>query len=99
MGRSIQHPLMPPTAFSRGSIHLASADATQHPDQRNYFSVDADLEILSKAVRYCETISTTSPLKDITVARQDPNPEKYTSADDFREFTKDQSVTEYHPIG
>ncbi|SNX83165.1 related to Glucose dehydrogenase [acceptor] precursor [Melanopsichium pennsylvanicum] len=86
--------------FSRGSIHVSSADAKVPPKiDANYFSVDADLEILSKAVKYCETITTTSPLKEITVARQDPNPNKYTSDDDFREFTKDQSVTEYHPIG
>ncbi|SPO21907.1 related to Glucose dehydrogenase [acceptor] precursor [Ustilago trichophora] len=86
--------------FSRGNIHIASSDPKQPPKiNANYFSVDADLEILSRAVKYCETITTTSPLKDITVARQDPNPEKYSSNDDFREFTKDQSVTEYHPIG
>lgn len=86
--------------FSRGNIHIASSDPKQPPKiNANYFSVDADLEILSRAVKYCETITTTSPLKDITVARQDPNPEKYSSKEDFREFTKDQSVTEYHPIG
>ncbi|CDS82146.1 related to Glucose dehydrogenase [acceptor] precursor [Sporisorium scitamineum] len=86
--------------FSRGNIHITSADAATPPKiNANYFSVDADLEILSRAVKYCETITTTSPLKEITVARQDPNPEKYSSDDDFREFTKDQSVTEYHPIG
>lgn len=86
--------------FSRGSIHIASADAKQPPKiNANYFSVDADLEILAKAVKYCETITSASPLKQITVARQDPNPEQYSSDADFREFTKDQSVTEYHPIG
>ncbi|KAJ1028611.1 hypothetical protein NDA16_001777 [Ustilago loliicola] len=86
--------------FSRGNIHLSSSDPTKPPKiQANYFSIDADLEILSKAVKYCETIADTSPLKEITVARQDPDPSKYTSDDDFREFTKDQSVTEYHPIG
>ena len=85
--------------FSRGSIHIASADPQQPPKiHANYFSVDADLEILAKAVKYCETITTTEPLKKITVERQDPNPAKYSSDADFREFTKDQSVTEYHPI-
>ncbi|SPO44147.1 related to Glucose dehydrogenase [acceptor] precursor [Moesziomyces antarcticus] len=86
--------------FSRGTIHAASSDPAQPPKiNANYFSVDADLEILSKAVKYCDTITTTSPLKDITVARQDPDPEKCTTDDDFREFTKDVTSTEYHPIG
>lgn len=86
--------------FSRGTIHAASSDPAQPPKiNANYFSVDADLEILSKAVKYCDTITATSPLKDITVARQDPDPEKCTSDNDFREFTKDVTSTEYHPIG
>ncbi|SAM80724.1 related to Glucose dehydrogenase [acceptor] precursor [Ustilago bromivora] len=86
--------------FSRGKIHVSSSDPTKPPKiHANYFSIDADLEILSKAVRYCQTVTDTSPLKEITVARQDPDPSQYNSDEDFREFTKDQSVTEYHPIG
>ncbi|EPQ28815.1 uncharacterized protein PFL1_03618 [Pseudozyma flocculosa PF-1] len=86
--------------FSRGNIHITSSDPTAAPriDPR-YFSVDADLEILSKAVRYSSTMAEAPSLKDITVGRQDPDPEKYKTEDDFREFTKDQAVTEYHHIG
>ncbi len=60
--------------FSRGNIHIASSDPNTPPKiNANYFSVDADLEILSEAVKYCETITTTSPLAEITLARQDPS--------------------------
>lgn len=86
--------------FSRGNIHVKSKDPNEAPKiDPKYFSVDADLEVLSKAVKYCDKIVSTAALKDITVARQDPDPEKYSTDADFREFTKDQSVTEYHPIG
>ncbi|KAN0063077.1 hypothetical protein ACQY0O_004240 [Thecaphora frezii] len=86
--------------FSRGTIHIASSDPQAVPkiDPR-YFSVDADLQILAKAVRYCDKMVAAPSLSEITVARQDPDPEKYKTEVDFREFTKDQSVTEYHHIG
>ncbi|PWZ00540.1 alcohol oxidase [Testicularia cyperi] len=95
---SILSALMQP--FSRGTIHISSSDPTVAPKiDPKYFSVDADLQVLSKAVKYCNEMVSHDALKSITVGRQDPDPEKYSSEDDFREFTKDQSVTEYHPIG
>lgn len=86
--------------FSRGSIHLTSSDPTKPPKiNPNYFNVDADLEILAKAVKYCDKMVSVAALKEIIVARQDPDPTKYSTDEDFREFTKDQSVSEFHPIG
>lgn len=53
---------------------------------------------MSKAVKYCDRIVESSHLKDLIVARQDPNPEKYTTEESYDEFVKDHSVTEYHAM-
>lgn len=91
---AIQHP------FSRGEIHITSNDALKPPriDPR-YFSVNADLKIMSKAIKWCDEIAASPSLKDLIVRRQDPDPEKYKTEKDFEEFVKDYAVTEYHHLG
>ncbi|PWN18935.1 alcohol oxidase [Microstroma glucosiphilum] len=86
--------------FSRGSIHITSADHSKKPaiDPR-YFSVKADLKIMSKAMKNCDAVVESGHLKDLIVRRQDPDPAKYNSEEDFDEFVKDYAQTEYHHIG
>lgn len=90
----LQHP------FSRGEIHIKSSDPLEAPriDPR-YFSVDADLKVMSKAVKWCDKIAASPSLEDLIVQRQDPDPEKYKTEKDYDEFVKDFSVTEYHHLG
>lgn len=91
---ALQHP------FSRGEIHITSTDPLKPPRiDPKYFSIDADLKIMSKAVKWCDKIVSSPSLKDIIVKQQDPSPEKYKTEEDYDEFVKDFSVTEYHPLG
>lgn len=88
---ALQHP------FSRGEIHITSKDPKGRPtiDPR-YFSVKADLKVMSKAMKYCDKVVASEHLKDLIVQRQDPEPAKYKTEEDFDEFVKDFSSTEYH---
>ncbi|PWN48648.1 alcohol oxidase [Violaceomyces palustris] len=95
---SILSALMQP--FSRGTIHAQSTNPKDDPlIDPKYFSVDADLDVLAKGVNYCDKIVSSPSLKEIVVERQDPNPEVYKEEKDFREYVKDQSVSEYHHLG
>lgn len=91
---ALQHP------FSRGTCHITSKDPLAKPafDPR-YFSVQADLSVLAKAVKWCDQIVKSPALKDHVVQQQDPLPDKYKTDADFKEFVKDFTSTEYHSCG
>ncbi|MCO5573346.1 hypothetical protein L7F22_027115 [Adiantum nelumboides] len=83
----------------QGSIHIQSEDPKKQPAiEPRYFSIDADLKILAKAVKYCDEIVNTEPLKSCIAQRQDPDPEKYTTEKDFEEYVKDYCATVFHPV-
>ncbi|KAL2011271.1 hypothetical protein VTN00DRAFT_3989 [Thermoascus crustaceus] len=57
LGISLLHPL------SRGSVHIASADATQPPIiDPKYLSNELDVEFMSRHLRFMETIAESQPL-------------------------------------
>lgn len=57
LGVSLLHPL------SRGSVHIASADATQPPTiDPKYFSNELDVEFMARDLRFMETIAESQPL-------------------------------------
>jgi choline dehydrogenase-like flavoprotein len=60
-------PLLP---FSRGSVHIQSADATQSPaiDPR-FFFVDFDLQATLAAARLVQRFWATQPVADLVVAQ------------------------------
>ncbi|CAO1613100.1 unnamed protein product [Sympodiomycopsis kandeliae] len=91
---ALQHP------FSRGEIHITDSNPLTPPSiDPNYFSSKADLEVLAKGVEWCERIVSSPALSQYINKRQDPNPEKYKTSQDFQEFVKDTASTEYHHIG
>ncbi|KAI1498089.1 hypothetical protein F5X99DRAFT_420881 [Biscogniauxia marginata] len=88
--------------FSRGSVHITSADASAQPawDPR-YCSHPLDMEILARNVQFVERIVSTPPFRDVV----DPDPGKRIPdivADDLeraREIVRDRTVSCFHISG
>ncbi|CAE6406476.1 Glucose oxidase [Rhizoctonia solani AG-1 IB] len=90
---AIQHP------FSRGNIHIGSADPlAKGVYDPKYFSKSIDLQTLVEAVKFGVKISKTEPLASSVVGRQDPAPE-VTSDEDIATYIKTYVESVYHPIG
>ncbi|CAE6364331.1 unnamed protein product [Rhizoctonia solani] len=90
---AIQHP------FSRGNIHIGSADPlVKGIYDPKYFSKSIDLDTLVEAVKFGLKISKTEPLASSVVGRQDPAPE-VTSDEDIAAYIKTYVESVYHPIG
>lgn len=90
---ALQHP------FSRGTVHITSNDPLKLPElDPRYFSANADLEVLAKAVKWIDRVVDTPALKNIIKERQEPAPEK-TSMPILENWVKDTTSTTYHPVG
>uniref|UniRef100_A0A0W0G550 Glucose-methanol-choline oxidoreductase N-terminal domain-containing protein n=1 Tax=Moniliophthora roreri TaxID=221103 RepID=A0A0W0G550_MONRR len=86
--------------FSRGSVHITSADAQVRPAiQPNYLSNRADLEILSKAIEFTLQLYQTPPLSDLIVAPVAPPFFKSDDAEKVNEFAREILSTVHHPVG
>ncbi|KAF8604818.1 alcohol oxidase [Ceratobasidium sp. AG-I] len=88
-----QHP------FSRGNIHIGSADplvkATINP---NHLSKTFDQDTFVEAIKFGLTVSKTEPLASLIVGRQDPAA-NVTSDADLTNYVKTYLRTIHHPIG
>jgi len=91
---SLSHP------FSRGSIHIQSADPAKPPkiDPR-YLSNPLDLEILARHTLYIETIAKTEPLASLLKpdGRRVPLDAHISSLEEAKKFVVDTLVSTYHP--
>ncbi|EKM50925.1 uncharacterized protein PHACADRAFT_128563 [Phanerochaete carnosa HHB-10118-sp] len=69
--------------WSRGTIHITSADPKAHPHiDPHYFADDFDREILAQGVKFALKIGETEPLRGLTKARVGPPPEVDLSTDE-----------------
>ena len=91
---SLSHP------FSRGSIHIKSADPTEKPAiDPKYLSNQLDLEILARHLLFVETVAKTEPLathlkKD---GRRVPPNARISTIEEAKKLIVDTVVSTYHP--
>ncbi|KAF7596021.1 hypothetical protein BBP40_003801 [Aspergillus hancockii] len=94
--------------FSRGSIHLPSQEpgtrATIHNkpviDPRYYLGVgEIDLTIMKLGQRLTNRICTTKPLSEIICSRVFPPPPDPAETDEYDDFVRNYTITDWHPIG
>ena len=87
--------------FSRGSVHIKSADAQVRPAvQPNYLSNRADLEILSKAVEFTLQLYQTPPISNQILRPVAPPFTKDQNEDEkMHEFVRNILSTVHHPVG
>lgn len=88
--------------YSRGNIHITSADPTEYPriDPR-YLSHPADLEILSTIALQLQVVAKTDPFASLlknNASVYSPNYNEITP-ENVEEHVKNTLSTIYHPIG
>jgi choline dehydrogenase len=93
--------------FSRGSVHINSADPTAHPTiDPAYLQHPLDLDMMARAVLHCLTFTEVEPLK--SVFRRQANGEVVSAEaggklpktlEEAKEYVRRNTVTEYHPVG
>jgi choline dehydrogenase-like flavoprotein len=91
---SLSHP------FSRGSIHIRSADPSEKPViDPNYLSNELDLEILARHLLFVETIAKTEPLASLLKkdGRRVPPNVHVHNLDEAKKVVRDTLVSTYHP--
>ena len=87
--------------FSRGSVHLNSANPASKPTiDPNYLSHPLDVEIFARHVQYFETLAQTEPLASLFKKEGRRNPPGATVKDlaSAKELIK-QVISYYHPTG
>ncbi|KAF8643365.1 hypothetical protein AX16_009093 [Volvariella volvacea WC 439] len=89
----IQHP------FSRGSIHINSADPFTPPSiDPNHLQYDTDLEILGRATAFISEVANTAPLQPLVAGKQLP-PSIISTIDDYKAYAKGSFGSGSHLIG
>ena len=84
---------------SRGTVHIASADARQAPQIRpNYLSAPGDRTIASDSIRHARALMSTNAVAKYRPREFLPGPEYRTSADLARK-AGDIATTIFHPVG
>ena len=85
--------------FSRGSVHIQSADPLQPPAiDPAYFRNPIDLDVVVQAVKFARKVATTPPLGDSLVKMVQPGPEVQTD-EQFAEYCKNKLWPVFHPLG
>ncbi|TFK86053.1 GMC oxidoreductase [Polyporus arcularius HHB13444] len=86
--------------FSRGSVHISSADPRAPPAiDPNYFSNPLDLEILLALFKFALKLYDTDPIREAVVRRVAPTAEESSSDEALLEYIKNGSGCVYHPLG
>ncbi|KAJ0162093.1 L-sorbose 1-dehydrogenase [Colletotrichum tanaceti] len=92
----LEHP------FSRGSVHIRSADAAVHPriDPR-YLSHPLDVQLLKAVALHLQTVARTAPLRDLLQGGGGVYQPGYRAlaADDVEGWVRAGVQSEYHPCG
>ncbi|KAI0709499.1 GMC oxidoreductase [Earliella scabrosa] len=90
----ISHP------FSRGSVHIASADPTAPPAiDANFFANPLDLDILLAVLKTGLKLYETAPVRGSVVRQFCPTPEQSASDEALIEYIKNHCSCLYHPLG
>ena len=88
--------------FSRGTVHLNSADPKANPifDPR-FFSHPLDMELHARHVRWLETLAWTEPMASLLKpnGRRLQESSKNTTLDEARELVRERFLTHYHVAG
>ncbi|KAJ6261046.1 Dehydrogenase citC [Drechslerella dactyloides] len=92
----LEHP------FSRGSVHITSADPAAYPAiDPNYLSHPLDIEILSKIVLHLQTVARTAPLCNLLKnggKKYQPGYHELTLGN-VKAWIKSALQSEFHPLG
>jgi choline dehydrogenase len=90
------HPMRPE---SKGSVHIASADARRPPAINfNFLSAPMDAEVTVRAVRIARSIMTAPAMEALAVTELGPGPSVLTDAE-ILDWVKRVAETTYHPVG
>ncbi|THH20334.1 hypothetical protein EW146_g1022 [Bondarzewia mesenterica] len=85
--------------WSRGSIHIDSADPYAQPSiDPHYFDEELDLETFVETVKFVRKLRTFPPFKDLIVDEVNPGPTVKTD-DDIRAWLKKYMSTTFHTAG
>ncbi|KAH9947119.1 GMC oxidoreductase [Amylocystis lapponica] len=93
--------IIPSTAhpWSRGSIHVSSADPKAQPAiNPHYMGEEIDMELLLDAVKFARKVCATEPFKSLVVSEYEPG-EHVVSDEDLRAYIKAHLVTLWHACG
>lgn len=87
--------------FSRGSVHIRSADPAAKPIlDPKYLSHPLDLEILARQTLYVENIVKTEPFASLLKPNgRMPEGKEATSLDAAKEIVKERLLSTFHPVG
>ncbi|PLB53324.1 alcohol oxidase [Aspergillus steynii IBT 23096] len=89
--------------FSRGNVHIASADPTERPIiNPNYGVVDFDIEFQVAMAKFVRQMFHSRPLNGLVASESHPGYDRIPeeSPDDiWREWIRNEYLTNYHPIG
>ncbi|PWN41677.1 alcohol oxidase [Ceraceosorus guamensis] len=84
-------------SLSRGSIHVQSSDASKAPIiDPKYFTADWDLDVLTAGTSYLRNVANTKIYKANGFVENEVLPGQGV---DLTNYSKQNVVTEYHPIG
>ncbi|EKM50933.1 uncharacterized protein PHACADRAFT_262829 [Phanerochaete carnosa HHB-10118-sp] len=87
--------------WSRGTIHVASADPKAHPHIDPRFLSDAfDLDVLAEGFKFALKVGETEPFRGMTKARVGPPPEVDLSTDEgIRDYVRANIFVTWHACG
>ena len=96
--------------FSTGSIHIPAAKTpstlttvSEKPiiDPRYYSSPggEIDFAMMVAAQKFGHKITSTAPLSSIIVARAHPSPASHEGEENFEDFVRTNTTTDWHPVG
>ncbi|KAJ5316703.1 hypothetical protein PENANT_c016G01993 [Penicillium antarcticum] len=102
-GQSFTCEYWPLQPFSRGSVHIQSANASQSPNiDPNYFMFAQDIEAQSDVAHFIRRAFGTAPLKDIVGDELSPGQEVLpanASTSAWDSWIKEHYRPNYHPVG
>ncbi|RPD54778.1 GMC oxidoreductase [Lentinus tigrinus ALCF2SS1-7] len=86
--------------FSRGTVHIASADPKTPPAiDPNYFANTLDLDVLLASLKFALKVYATRPIKETVIRRIAPPPELGESDEALVEYIKGGFGCVFHPVG
>lgn len=87
--------------WSRGIVHVTSADPRVHPRiDPHYLEDETDLDVLSEGLKYILKVVQTPPLSDLVDVQLVPGPAIDLSTDEkVKEFVKNNTSTTWHTCG
>lgn len=85
--------------YSRGSVHLKSADPSDNPSlQPNYLSDPRDVEVVSGIMNLLQKVATQSSMQKVTIQEHRPG-EGVDDPDMLLKYVKETGQTAWHTVG